>query len=55
MKNFLRAVAANKWEMFGLILTIAGAECFRMAGIRAKEDSDVWKEANKITKETSGD
>jgi hypothetical protein len=55
MKKFLIAFSASKWEFLGIGFLIIGAECMRLAGIQAKELKDVWAEAEKITKETSGD
>jgi len=55
MAKFLKALSASKWEMAGIILMISGAECMRIAGIKAKELSDVWAEADKIAKNSSGE
>jgi hypothetical protein len=49
MKRFLTVVAANKWEVIGVLLLTAGAECLRIAGYKQR----IIAEAEKITKETS--
>lgn len=53
MKNFLKAVDNIKWEIAGCFLMSAAAECFKLAGYKAKEHMDVLAEAESITRKTS--
>lgn len=55
MKNFLRALEAHKWEALGIVFITLGSECLRIAGFKAKEQMDVWQEANTIAKNSSGE
>ena len=45
----MKALGANKWELFGILLMTAGAECLRIAGYKQR----IIAEAESITKENS--
>jgi uncharacterized membrane protein len=47
MKKFLIVLGANKWEIAGILLMTAGAECLRIAGYKQR----IIAEAESIVKE----